>query len=188
MLCKFVVAAAVAAFLADQGNQASESKSPETKPSPTAAAPKNEAAEAEESKTSASSEEKNAEAGEKQAEKKPAASKSKDLHEVEKQIVEQTNAQRARYGLPPLVVDRNLIHSARTHAAWMTNNRSLQHTNHPVAENIAMGQRTTDEALNSWMNSSGHRANILNGGHRRIGVAAYRTPEGTIFWCQQFLP
>jgi uncharacterized protein YkwD len=37
------------------------------------------------------------------------------------------------------------------------------------------------------MNSSGHRANILNPGYRRIGVAAYATPEGTIFWCQQFL-
>jgi uncharacterized protein YkwD len=36
------------------------------------------------------------------------------------------------------------------------------------------------------MNSSGHRANILNPGHGRIGVAAYRTVAGTIFWCQQF--
>lgn len=187
MLCKFVVAAAVAAFLADQGNQNSDSNSPESKPSPTAVR-KDEAAEVKASKPSASSEPKKAEDGEKQVEKKSEKPKSKDLHEVEKQIVEQTNAQRARYGLPPLVVDRSLVQSARTHAAWMTNNRSLQHTSQPVAENIAMGQRTTDEALNSWMNSSGHRANILNGGHRRIGVAAYRTPEGTIFWCQQFLP
>ena len=37
------------------------------------------------------------------------------------------------------------------------------------------------------MNSPGHRANILNPGYRRIGVAAYRTPEGTVYWCQQFL-
>lgn len=111
-----------------------------------------------------------------------------DLHEVEKQIIEQTNAQRAKYGLPPLVVDKRLVQSARTHAAWMTNSRSLQHTSQPVAENIAMGQRTTGEAIGSWMSSPGHRANILNGGYRRIGVAAYRTPEGTVYWCQQFLP
>jgi uncharacterized protein YkwD len=36
------------------------------------------------------------------------------------------------------------------------------------------------------MNSSGHRANILNAAHRLIGAAAFRTEEGTIFWCQQF--
>ena len=56
-----------------------------------------------------------------------------------------------------------------------------------MAENIAMGQRTSNEVLNSWMNSSGHRANILNRSYRRIGVAAYTTPQGTIYWCQQFL-
>lgn len=132
---------------------------------------------------------KETEAQKKDASKTEAAKKSDaDLHEIEKQIIEQTNAQRARYGLPPLVVDRNLVQSARTHTAWMTNNRSLQHTSKPVAENIAMGQRTTGEAIGSWMNSAGHRANILNGGHKRIGVAAYRTPDGTIFWCQQFAP
>ncbi len=38
----------------------------------------------------------------------------------------------------------------------------------------------------AWMNSSGHRANILNPRNRRIGIAAYRTPGGTIYWCQQF--
>lgn len=111
-----------------------------------------------------------------------------DLIQVEQQILEQTNAQRARYGLPPLAVDRGLLQSARTHTAWMTNNRSLQHTNKPVGENIAMGQRTTDEVVNDWMNSPGHRANILNGSYRRIGVAAYCTADGTIFWCQEFLP
>ncbi len=122
-----------------------------------------------------------------------AADKSTDdpkdgLIEVEKQIVEQTNTQRARYGLPPLAVDRNLIQTARSHAAWMTNNRTLQHTTKPVGENIAMGQRSTDEAVGAWMASPGHRANILNNSYKRIGVAAYRTPDGTIYWCQQFLP
>ena len=69
----------------------------------------------------------------------------------------------------------------------MTNSRSMVHTNKPVGENIAMGQRSSAEVINSWMNSSGHRANILNPGYTRIGVAAYTTPEGTIYWCQQFL-
>ena len=109
------------------------------------------------------------------------------LHPIEARIVERTNAQRARHGLPPLSVDNRLLGSARRHAAWMTNARSMTHTTQPVGENIAMGQHSSSEVLTAWMNSPGHRANILNPGYRRIGVAAYRTPEGTVYWCQQFL-
>ena len=86
-----------------------------------------------------------------------------------------------------MAVDHALLSSARQHAAWMTNSRSMTHTTKPVGENIAMGQRSSGEVVTSWMNSPGHRANILNPGYRRIGVAAYRTPEGTVYWCQQFL-
>ncbi|NQT15397.1 MAG: hypothetical protein HQ582_21755 [Planctomycetes bacterium] len=50
----------------------------------------------------------------------------------------------------------------------------------------AQGQRSSTEVVRDWMNSSGHLADILNQSHRRIGVAAYRTESGTIFWCQQF--
>jgi uncharacterized protein YkwD len=115
--------------------------------------------------------------------KKP---KPLDLTATERGIVERTNAERVRYGLPPLEVDVELIKSARAHAIWMTTYQTLQHTREPVAENIAMGQRDTQEAVNAWMRSSGHRANILSRAHGRIGVAAYRIGEGTIFWCQQF--
>jgi len=110
------------------------------------------------------------------------------LIDVEKEIVDKTNAERAKFGLPPLAVDRSLVQTARTHAAWMTNNRTLQHTTKPVGENIAMGQHNTGEAVSAWMASPGHRANILNGSYKRIGVAGYRTPDGTCYWCQQFLP
>ncbi len=110
-----------------------------------------------------------------------------DLHAIEARVIEKTNAQRLRRGLRPLVVDAKLVRSARRHAAWMTNNHSLVHTTASVAENIAMGQNSSGEVVNSWMNSSGHRANILNPGHRRIGVACYVSRSGTIFWCQQFL-
>ncbi|MBX3415104.1 MAG: CAP domain-containing protein [Pirellulales bacterium] len=108
------------------------------------------------------------------------------LYPVEQAIVQRTNAERARNGLPPLEVDHTLVRSARRHAVWMTRARNMRHTTAPVAENIAMGQRDSREAVRSWMNSSGHRANILSRGHRKIGVAAFRTPEGTIYWCQQF--
>jgi uncharacterized protein YkwD len=109
------------------------------------------------------------------------------LHPIEARVIEKTNSQRVRRGLRPLAVDLRLVRSARRHAAWMTNNRSMVHTTQPVGENIAMGQHSSGEVVTAWMNSSGHRANILNPGYTRIGVAAYTTPGGTIFWCQQFL-
>jgi uncharacterized protein YkwD len=120
----------------------------------------------------------------------PAAQSSKTtdlkLRQVERNLIHFTNLERKRNGLPELEVDRELMHSARHHTAWMARSRTLRHTTHPVAENIAMGQSCSREAVRSWMSSVGHRANILNRGHRRVGVAAYRTARGTIFWCQQF--
>ena len=116
----------------------------------------------------------------------PAAPAAPEIHPVEVGILAQTNAQRIRYGLRPLLLDHRLLFSARRHAQWMSRNQTLQHTSAPVAENIAMGQNSPQEAMNSWMNSSGHRANILNSGYNRIGVAAYRNSSGTTFWCQQF--
>jgi uncharacterized protein YkwD len=49
-----------------------------------------------------------------------------------------------------------------------------------------MGQTSASEAVTSWMQSSGHRANILDGGYTRIGVAMAHSPNGTAYWCQQF--
>jgi uncharacterized protein YkwD len=109
------------------------------------------------------------------------------LQAIEANIVSYTNQERARYGLEPLVVDKELMETAREHAAWMTQTQNMVHTSRPVAENIAMGQPHSSDVVQAWMNSSGHRANILNPGHRRIGVAAFRAVTGTIFWCQQFL-
>jgi uncharacterized protein YkwD len=109
------------------------------------------------------------------------------LHPVEERIVEKTNQERRRHGLPPLAIDGQLVRSARRHTAWMTRSRTLRHTSAAVGENIAMGQNSTQEALRSWMSSSGHRANILSPSFTRIGVAAYVAKDGTIYWCQQFL-
>ena len=110
-----------------------------------------------------------------------------ELLPVETKVIEKTNAERVRRGLRPLIMDRALVRSARRHTAWMTNRRTFQHSS-GVAENIAMGQRTSDQVILSWMNSSGHRANMLNTGYTKIGVAAYHAPDGTTYWCQQFRP
>jgi uncharacterized protein YkwD len=108
------------------------------------------------------------------------------LQPVEKNIIRLTNIERVHHGLSPLVVDFHLLQSARNHTIWMTRMQMLRHTNLPVAENIAVGQRSSQEVVKSWMNSPGHRANILNQTYRKIGAAAYRNANGTIFWCQQF--
>ena len=110
------------------------------------------------------------------------------LNSVESAIVRKTNAERAKYGRSPLTIDASLLQSARRHAQWMTHNRTMHHaSNGAVAENIAMGQRSSSKVIRTWMNSPGHRANILNSRYRRIGVAAYRTSDGRNYWCQQFL-
>jgi uncharacterized protein YkwD len=56
----------------------------------------------------------------------------------------------------------------------------------PGGENVARGQRTAADVMTSWMNSEGHRANILNCGFAAIGVGAVRGVDGTIVWGQLF--
>jgi uncharacterized protein YkwD len=108
------------------------------------------------------------------------------VHPVEAKIVERTNQERVRRGLRPLRLDMRLMRTARRHNGWMARSGAFQHGNYPVAENIAMGQQNSAQAMNSWMNSSGHRANILNASYNKIGVSAYRSSNGSIYWTQQF--
>jgi len=54
-----------------------------------------------------------------------------------------------------------------------------------AGENIAFGQRTPEEVMTDWMNSPGHRANILNKNFTKIGVGYYKV-NGTAYWTQLF--
>jgi uncharacterized protein YkwD len=107
------------------------------------------------------------------------------LSSVEAALVASTNEARARSGLAPLDVDPQLMRSARSHARRMASSRSLVHGS-GVTENIGMGQSTASEAVSDWMQSPGHRGNILDAGHGRIGVAVARATDGSLYWCQQF--
>ena len=109
-----------------------------------------------------------------------------ELHPWEKQIVDLTNAERARHGLPALQVDQNLMNMSRRHNGWMANTGYFSHSGMPVSENIALGQASPGSAVNTWMNSSGHRANILKNGIHRIGVSAFRSRSGAVYFTQQF--
>lgn len=113
-----------------------------------------------------------------------------DLWAVEVTLLERTNEMRARHGLQPLRLCRNLLSTAREHSWWMARNRNMSHGNtymrYGSSENIAMNQSDANMAINQWMNSSGHRAAMLNASYTRLGVAAYTGPNGATYYTQQF--
>jgi hypothetical protein len=91
------------------------------------------------------------------------------LTETEQQILNRVNAERAKRGLGALVADEGLTIRARNHAGFLA--RGGWGHSRGAAENIARGQADAAAVMNTWMNSSGHRANILSG-WTRIGVGA----------------
>lgn len=139
-------------------------------------------------------------AEQKPAEQKP-AEEAKSLSEFEQHVVELTNAERAKQGLPALKIDTELSKVARIKSEDMQKNNYFDH-NSPTygspfdmmkkfgisytsaGENIAQGQRTPEEVVQAWMNSAGHRANILNNGFTHIGVGYV---ESGNYWTQQFI-
>ncbi|MCC2470276.1 CAP domain-containing protein [Bacillus pacificus] len=139
-------------------------------------------------------------AEQKPAEQKP-AEEAKALSEFEQRVVELTNAERAKQGLPALKIDTELSKVARIKSEDMQKNNYFDH-NSPTygspfdmmkkfgisytsaGENIAQGQRTPEEVVQAWMNSAGHRANILNNGFTHIGVGYV---ESGNYWTQQFI-
>ena len=116
------------------------------------------------------------------------------------QVVELVNAERAKYGLSALTVDAKVQQAALVRAKESA--QSFSHTRpngssfstalteagvsyRRAGENIAYGQRTPQQVMNAWMNSSGHRANILNKDFTTIGVG-YTVINGTAYWAQLF--
>ena len=56
-----------------------------------------------------------------------------------------------------------------------------------AAENIAQGQQTPQQVMNSWMNSPGHRNNILSPSYYQIGVGVAKDSKGNLTWTQMFV-
>jgi uncharacterized protein YkwD len=67
----------------------------------------------------------------------------------------------------------------------MMQNFGLQFT--AAGENIAYGQRTPAEVMRDWMNSPGHRNNILSRSFSQIGVGLAKNSSGVCYWTQQFI-
>ena len=111
------------------------------------------------------------------------------------------NEERAKENLPPLTENKSVTALARIKSQEMYDKGYFAHESptygqawdmynaagirwNAVGENIAMGQTTPQQVVNSWMNSPGHRANILSASYRQIGVGF--CPQGNI-WTQMFL-
>ncbi len=123
---------------------------------------------------------------------------------LEKQVFELVNKERANNGLGPLTWDWQAARVARTKSQDMIDKKYFAHESptygspfkmmekfglkfSAAAENIAKGQNTAQAVMTSWMNSPGHKANILSKQTTHIGVGAAKDSGGTLYWTQMFL-
>ncbi len=123
---------------------------------------------------------------------------------MEDEVLRLVNEERTSRGLNALKRASDLDALARAHSADMINRHFFDHTNpdgqspfdrmraagisyRAAAENIASGQRSAAAVMDAWMNSSGHRKNILNASYTEIGIGAVKSSGGTIYWTQEFV-
>ena len=124
-----------------------------------------------------------------------------EILDYEQEVIRLVNIERAKYGLPALTEDWELSRVARYKSQDMKDKKYFSHTSptygspfdmmrsfglsyRTAGENIAMGQRTPQQGVNAWMNSSGHRANILNSSYKKIGVGYVASGN---YWTQMFI-
>ena len=134
----------------------------------------------------------------KPAEEKPAAPVVSD---EAAQVVSLVNMEREKAGLPALAYDAQLCEAAKIRAQEIVSNfaherpdgsscftvlRDLHISYVACGENIAKGSQTPEAVMNGWMNSAGHRANILNAHFTKIGVAMVKVGN-TRYWVQCFI-
>jgi uncharacterized YkwD family protein/spore coat assembly protein SafA len=127
-----------------------------------------------------------------------------DVKAIETEVVRLVNIERSKVGLKPLTQNWELSRVARMKSQDMINKGYFAHQSptygspfqmmekfgikfSSAGENIAYGQRTPQEVMNSWMNSSGHKANILSSSYTQIGVGVAKKSDGTLYWTQMFM-
>lgn len=125
------------------------------------------------------------------------------VNSMEKQVASLTNSERKAAGLGNLTLDSQLSKLARMKAEDMAKKGYFSHTSptygsafdmmkkygvsyRTAGENIAKGQKTPEAVMNGWMNSSGHRANILSSAYTHIGVGYAKDSKGNTYWVQIF--
>lgn len=122
---------------------------------------------------------------------------SQQLPDNIRQLLDLHNKERTLKGRPELRIDEDLNDYADKHAQWMANNNNLKHSNinnvmkfpdtRTAGENIAWNQQNPQEVTKAWMNSSGHRANILNRDFTRVGFGlSLESNNSQPYWCTVF--
>lgn len=137
-----------------------------------------------------------------QSENTDKSEQTKDASQFEQKVVDLVNQEREKQGLKPLTLNKKLSDVARTKSKDMMDKGYFDH-NSPTygspfdmmkqfgieyttaGENIAKGQQSPEDVMNAWMNSDGHRKNILNPDFTEIGVGYVK--GDTTYWTQQFI-
>lgn len=122
----------------------------------------------------------------------------------ENEVARLVNVERSKVGLQPLKLNWELSRVARVKSQDMSDKNYFSH-NSPTfgstfsligkygivysaaGENIAYGYTTPAAVMNGWMNSPGHRANILGRQYNQIGVGMVKNSKGQIYWTQVFI-
>ena len=127
-----------------------------------------------------------------------------DVTSQENEVVRLVNVERSKQGLQSLKINWQLARVARYKSQDMANKGYFSHTSptygspfqmmesfgikfSAAGENIAMGQRSPSEVMIAWMNSPGHRANILSPSYWEIGVGLAKDSSGRLYWTQEFI-
>ncbi|RNA68630.1 CAP domain-containing protein [Alteribacter keqinensis] len=129
---------------------------------------------------------------------------SSELSEFEQEVVRLTNEERAQHGLPELEIAEDVSEVARDKSADMRDNNYFDHNSpthgspfdmmrsygvnyNAAGENIAAGQQTPEQVVDAWMNSQGHRENILSSNYTEIGVGHVEGGQYGHYWTQMFI-
>jgi len=129
---------------------------------------------------------------------------------MERRVFDLTNAERAKHRLPPFIWHDILSNSARAHSDDMLRNNMTGHSGsdgssarqrierhglknaNSWSENVAYGSPTPEAVVQAWMNSPGHKANILSNSSTHLGVGLVLRPAGSSatyshYWTQNFV-
>lgn len=118
-----------------------------------------------------------------------------DIDEFCEEVIRLTNKEREKEGLDPLTADSDLMDFAQVRAEEISEYFSHHrpdgvsegpYPDYMIGENIAKGYKTPEEVMDGWMNSDGHRAEILFADNSKIGVGVYKS-GGLLYWVQVFI-
>lgn len=128
---------------------------------------------------------------------------TEDTSEMADQIFELVNKERNIIGLPSLSKNTILSDAANVRAVEIESLFSHDRpdgssgftvlsefdifTYSSAGENIAFGQTSATQVMSGWMNSPGHKSNILSSGFDTIGIGCYKSSSGQIYWVQLFM-